>query len=50
MREEAYENYFWQNEKIRLRPWREEDWEWGTQFVGDKGEGIEEDREHTECE
>ncbi|WP_017413817.1 GNAT family N-acetyltransferase [Clostridium tunisiense] len=28
MREAAYENYFWQNEKVRLRPWREEDWEW----------------------
>ncbi len=28
MREIIYDNYYWQNDLVRLRPWREEDWEW----------------------
>jgi RimJ/RimL family protein N-acetyltransferase len=28
MREIVYDNYFWQNDLVRLRPWSEEDWEW----------------------
>ena len=28
MREIVYENYFWQNDLIRLRAWSAEDWEW----------------------
>lgn len=28
MKEIEYDNYFWQNDLVRLRPWQEEDWEW----------------------
>ncbi|GCD08896.1 GNAT family N-acetyltransferase [Clostridium tagluense] len=28
MREIVYENYFWQNDLVRLRAWSPEDWEW----------------------
>jgi len=28
MREIVYDNYYWQNDLVRLRPWSEEDWEW----------------------
>lgn len=28
MKEIVYDNYFWQNDLVRLRPWQEEDWEW----------------------
>lgn len=28
MREIDYNNYFWQNDLVRLRPWSEDDWEW----------------------
>lgn len=28
MREIVYDNYYWQNDLVRLRPWSEDDWEW----------------------
>lgn len=28
MRELVYDNYYWQNDLVRLRPWSEDDWEW----------------------
>lgn len=28
LKEIVYDNYFWQNDLVRLRPWQEEDWEW----------------------
>lgn len=28
MKEIVYDNYYWQNDLVRLRPWKEEDWEW----------------------
>lgn len=28
MREIVYDNYFWQDDLVRLRPWQENDWEW----------------------
>lgn len=28
MREIVYDNYFWQNDLVRLRPWSSDDWEW----------------------
>ncbi|HEX3027795.1 MAG TPA: GNAT family protein [Clostridia bacterium] len=28
MREITYDNYFWQNELVRLRAWSADDWEW----------------------
>lgn len=28
MREIVYDNYYWQNDLIRLRAWKEDDWEW----------------------
>lgn len=28
MNERLYENYYWQDDLIRLRPWSEDDWEW----------------------
>lgn len=28
MREIEYDNYYWQNDLVRLRAWSEEDWEW----------------------
>ena len=28
MREIVYDNYYWQNELVRLRAWSEDDWEW----------------------
>lgn len=28
MKEIVYDNYFWQNDLVRLRAWSEDDWEW----------------------
>ncbi|GAA0773758.1 GNAT family protein [Clostridium subterminale] len=28
MREIIYDNYYWQNDLVRLRAWSEDDWEW----------------------
>lgn len=28
MREILYDNYYWQNDLVRLRAWSEDDWEW----------------------
>ncbi len=28
MKERNHENYFWQNDTVRLRAWSEDDWEW----------------------
>lgn len=28
MKEIVYDNYYWQNDLVRLRAWSEEDWEW----------------------
>jgi len=28
MKKVIYDNYFWQNDLVRLRPWSEDDWEW----------------------
>lgn len=28
MREIVYDNYYWQNDLVRLRAWSEDDWEW----------------------
>lgn len=28
MGEIIYDNYYWQNDLVRLRPWSEDDWEW----------------------
>lgn len=28
MKEVIYDNYFWQNDLVRLRAWSEDDWEW----------------------
>jgi len=28
VREIVYDNYYWQNDLVRLRPWSEDDWKW----------------------